>query len=370
MDMTIGIEIQTLIGNPTGVGLYTYHLVRELAGMGGDERYRLFYFDFKRRGGGRAIDNPRFESTPIRYIPGRVYESLSENFGWPDISLFAGHCDLYHFPNFIIPPLRKGKAVVTVHDLSFARYPEYTETRNLRRLEKRFRYTLERADAVIAISDFTKRELMEIYGVSSDRVTVIHLGVSAPRLAVFDRPIPPRYFLFVGTVEPRKNLGTLLDAWRIVKSRRPDWAFKLVIAGGHGWNCEPVEMQARKRRVETDVIALDYVTHEDLPVLYRTAEALVFPSLYEGFGLPPLEAMACGTPVIASTAPAIPEVVGDAALMCDPHDPEGIARAIVQIQDDRQLRDSLVARGFERIKLFGWRKTAEETLALYRRLLH
>ncbi|MCX6340468.1 MAG: glycosyltransferase family 1 protein [Candidatus Aureabacteria bacterium] len=367
--MTIGIEIQTLIGNPTGVGLYTYHLVRELAGMGGDERYRLFYFDFKRRGCGRAIDNPRFEFRPIRFMPGRFYESLSANLGWPDISWFAGRCDLYHFPNFVIPPLKKGKAVVTVHDLSFSRYPEYTEARNLRRLEKCFRYTLERADAIITISEFSKRELMELYGVPSDRIAVIHLGVSTPRRAVFEKPLPARYFLFVGTVEPRKNLGTLLDAWRIVKKHRPDWAFKLLIAGGHGWNCEPAEAQAGKRGVADDVITIDYVTHEDLPALYRAAEALVFPSFYEGFGLPPLEAMASGTPVIASTAPAIPEVVGDAALMCDPHDPEGIARAIVQIQDDRQLRDSLVARGFERIKLFGWRKTAEETLALYRKLL-
>jgi len=367
--MTIGIEIQTLIGKPTGVGLYTYHLVRELAELGGGERYRLFYFDFRRRGCGRAIKNPRFELRPIRFMPGRVYESLSENVGWPDISWCAGHCDLYHFPNFVIPPLKKGKAVVAVHDLSFSRFPEYTEARNLRRLQKRFLHTLERADAVIAISEFTKRELIELYGVAPGRVTVIRLGVSSPGRAVFTKPIPPRYFLFVGTVEPRKNLGTLLDAWRIVKSRTPDWAFKLLIAGGHGWNCEPADVQARRRGVEADVVALDYVTHEDLPALYRTAEALVFPSLYEGFGLPLLEAMACGTPVVASTAPALPEVVGDAGLMCDPHDAEDIARAMMRINDDRQLRDSLVARGFERIKLFSWRKTAEETLALYRKLL-
>jgi len=370
MGKIIGIEIQTLIGKPTGVGLYTCHLARELAELGGDERYRLFCFDFRRRFGDPGIRNPRFKLRPIRSMPGRIYESLSETVGWPDISWFAGRCDLYHFPNFVIPPLKRGRAVVTVHDLSFARYPEYAEARNLRRLQKRFCSTLERADAVITISEFSKRELMELYGVSPDRITVIHLGVSTPRRAVFEKPIPARYFLFVGTVEPRKNLGTLLDAWRIVKSRRPDWAFKLLVAGGHGWNCEPAEAQARKRGVAADVIALDYVTHEDLPALYRAAEALAFPSFYEGFGLPLLEAMACGTPVIASTAPAMPEVVGDAGLMCDPHDPENIARAIMRIHDDRRLRDSLVARGFERIKLFSWRKTAEETLALYRKLLH
>ncbi len=370
MDTTIGIEIQTLIGKPTGVGLYAHNLARTLAELGGRERYRLFFFDFRRHGCGCAIDNPRFEFRPIRFMPGRVYESLSENVGWPDISWFAGRCDLYHFPNFVIPPLKKGKAVVTVHDLSFRRFPEYTEARNLKRLKNRFLWTLKRADAVIAISEFTKRELIELYGVPPDRVTVIHLGVSSPGGVVFSRPIPPRYFLFVGTVEPRKNLGTLLDAWRIAKSRAPDWPFKILIAGGHGWNCESAGAQARRRGIEADLVALDYVPHEGLPALYRNAEALVFPSLYEGFGLPPLEAMACGTPVIASTAPALPEVIGDAGLMCDPQDAEEIARAMMRIGDDRQLRDSLVARGFERIKLFSWRKTAEETLALYRKLLH
>jgi glycosyltransferase involved in cell wall biosynthesis len=369
MDTTIGIEIQTLIGRPTGVGLYTYHLVRELAGLAGDERYRLFYFDFKRRGRAHEIDNPRFEYAPVRFFPGRVYESLSQNLGWPDISRFAGGCDLYHFPNFIIPPLGKGKAVVTVHDLSFARYPEYAEARNLKRLRKRFRYTLERADAIVTISEFSKRELIELYGVPSDRITAIHLGVTPPREAVLKRPVPYRYFLFVGTVEPRKNLGALLDAWRIVKSRRPGWPFKLLIAGRHGWNCEPAEAQARKRGVEADVIALNYVTYEDLPSLYRSAEALVFPSLYEGFGLPPLEAMGCGTPVIASKSPAMPEIIGDAGLMFDPSDPEDIARAIMQFHDDKQLRDALAARGLERVKLFNWRTTAEKTLGLYRRLM-
>lgn len=370
MDTTIGIEIQTLIGKPTGVGLYTHHLVQELAGLAGDERYRLFYFDFKRRGCGCAIGNPRFEYAPIRFLPGRVYEGLSENLGRPDISWFAGRCDLYHFPNFIIPPMKRGKAVVTVHDLSFARYPEHTEARNLSRLRKRFGYTLERADAIVAISEFSKRELMEIYGVSSDRIAVIHLGISPPGQAIFKKPLPARYFLFVGTVEPRKNLGTLLDAWRIVKNRRPGWPFKLLIAGGHGWNCEPAGIQAGKRGLETDVIVLDYVRHDELPALYRGAEALVFPSLYEGFGLPPLEAMACGTPVIASKATAMPEVIGDAGLMFEPAEPEDIARAIMKIHADRQLRDSLAARGLERAKSFTWRKTAEKTLELYRKLLH
>jgi glycosyltransferase involved in cell wall biosynthesis len=210
---------------------------------------------------------------------------------------------------------------------------------------------------------------MEIYGVPSDRITAIHLGVSPPVQAVFKKPIPDRYFLFVGTIEPRKNLGKLLDAWRIVKSRKPGWPFKLLVVGRHGWNCEPAEVQARKRGIEADVIVMDYVTYKNLPSIYRSAEALVFPSLYEGFGLPPLEAMACGTPVIASKAPAMPEIIGDAGLMFDPNDPEDIARAIMQLHDDPSLRDSLAARGLERIKLFRWRTTAEKTLELYRNLL-
>lgn len=368
--MKIGIDIQAAIGKPTGVGRYAIELVRGLAGLEGEEQFRLFYFDFRRRGCGVTIANPRFGFKPMRFMPGRAYEALSENIGWPDIARFAGRCDLYHFPNFIIPPLKRGKAVVTVHDLSFARSPDYTEARNRRRLQKRFLSTLKRADAIITISEFSKRELMDLYGIPAGRITVTYLGVEMSPPPAAPMVVPHPFFMFVGSVEPRKNLGTLLDAWRIVKSRRPHGTHKLLIVGAPGWGCAPAPQQVKERGLENDVIVREYVEHRDLPALYCAAEALVFPSVYEGFGLPPLEAMACGAPVVASNAPSIPEIVGDAALLFDPRDPEGIARALMRISDDRELRKTLVARGHERVKLFTWRTMAEGTLALYRRLLN
>ena len=368
--MRIGIDIQTVIARPTGVGRYVAGLVGALAGLSGEEEYRLFYFDFTRRGRVPGIADPRFDLRPIRLIPGRTYHALAENLGFPDISRFAGRCDLYHFPNFIIPPCARGKAAVTVHDLSFARFPQYAEAGNLKRIEKRFTLSLERADAIIAVSEFSKRELVEICGVSPDRVTVTSHGVRiAPRLRPA-RPVPFPYFLFVGTIEPRKNLGTLLDAWRILKGRNgARWTHRLFVVGRHGWRCTPAKEQAREKGVDADVIVLDYVRDEDLPDLYGAAEALVYPSLYEGFGFPPLEAMACGTPVIASNAPAIPEVVGDAAVLCDPRDAEGFAEAMLRVRDDAALRTDLSARGLARAGRFTWERTARETLALYRRLL-
>lgn len=368
--MRIGIDIQTVIVRPTGVGRYVSGLVRALTGLAGEETYRLFYFDFRRRGRALGISDPRFDVRPIRFIPGSVYHSLAENLGFPDISLVAGRCGLYHFPNFIIPPCAGGKAVVTVHDLSFARFPQYAEAKNLKRLEKRFAATLARADAVITVSEFSKRELTALYGLSPDRVTVTSHGVSIrprPRPA---RPVPFPYFLFIGTIEPRKNLETLLDAWRILKGRSgARWTHRLFVVGHHGWRCKPAKEQARDKGVESDVIVLDYVPDGELPDLYGAAEALVYPSLYEGFGFPPLEAMACGTPVIASTAPAIPEVVGDAALLCDPRDAEGFAEAMLRIRDDAALRARLAAAGPARARQFTWERAARETLALYRKLL-
>jgi glycosyltransferase involved in cell wall biosynthesis len=367
--MRIGIDLQTVIVRPTGVGRYVSSLVRALAGLAGEERYRLFYFDFKRRGSALGVADPRFEERPIRCVPGRVYHALAHALGAPDISLLAGRCDLYHFPNFIIPPCRRGKAVVTVHDLSFVRFPQYAEEGNLRRLRRRFDETLRRADAVITVSDFSRRELAELCGVPPEKVAVTRHGASIRPPTPPARPAAFPYFLFVGTVEPRKNLETLLDAWRILKGREgARWTHRLLVVGRHGWRCTPAEEQARARGVEAGVTVLDYVRDDELPGLYGSAEALVFPSRYEGFGLPPLEAMACGTPVIASTAPAIPEVVGDAALLCDPDDAAGFAEAMRRVRDDPALRADLSMRGRARAAQFTWERTAAETLALYRRL--
>ncbi len=368
--MRIGIDIQTAINKPTGVGQYVINLVHELARLDGDERFSLFYFDFKRRFKGLGIRNPRFELNPIRFMPGRFYNQLSENLGFPDIRRLAGHCDLYHFPNFIIHPLKRGKAVVTVHDLSFARFPQYAESSNLKRLDKRFQYTLERADAIIAVSKFSKRELTEMYGVEPERIEVIYQGVTVVPAKQIKESLPSNYFIFVGTIEPRKNLGRLLEAWRIVRSRMTGkWKHKLLIAGAEGWGCASIREQAREKGIEDDLITLGYVEKEDLPALYRGAEALVFPSIYEGFGLPPLEAMAQGTPVISSSKASLPEVVGEAAIMFDPYNPDEIADAIIRIAEDRKLRDELISRGKERVKSFSWQKTARETLELYRKLL-
>ncbi|MDD5555676.1 MAG: glycosyltransferase family 1 protein [bacterium] len=367
--MKIAIDIQTAVGRPTGVGRHVTTLVRELARLPGDERYRLFCFDFRRRFGGLGIGDPRFDLRRLRLLPGALYTFLSERAGRPDFALLAGRCDLYHFPNFIIHPLRRGAAVVTVHDLSFARFPEYADPRNLARLSRRFRYTLDRADAVITVSAFSKAELMALYGVPEERITVIHNGIPGEAPAG-PAPIDPGYFLFVGTIEPRKNFGTLLDAWRIVRDRGGEAARRrLVVAGGAGWRCPPAREQLRSRGLEGAVDVLDYVPQAELPALYAGAAALVFPSFYEGFGLPPLEAMRLGVPVIASAIPAVEEVAGDAAVLCDPRDPEAFAGAMERLCADEGLGRGLAARGIERARLFTGGRMARETLALYRKLL-
>jgi glycosyltransferase involved in cell wall biosynthesis len=368
--MKIAIDIQTVIRKPTGVGQYVKNLVVSLAALDNEDEFHLFYFDFKRRFTGLGIENPSFHLEPIRAMPGRIYNFLSENFGLPDIGSLTGAHDVYHFPNFIIHPLKKGKAVVTVCDLSFIRFPRYAEPGNLTRLDKRFDYTICRADAVIAISEFTKKELTEIYSVDPARIRVIHPGVNIRKVTDTALRLPEKYFLFMGTIEPRKNLSGLLDAWKIIKEReKSNWPYKLLVIGSPGWQCPPAGEQVKEKGLEGDVEVLGYVGNEDIPRIYSRAEALVFPSLYEGFGLPPLEAMGYGTPVIASKAQAVPEITGDAGLFIDPHKPDEIAAAIINLAGDQELRHKLIERGKSRVKLFTNRKMAVKTLGLYRELL-
>ena len=284
----------------------------------------------------------------------------------------TGKVDLFYAPDFLLPPLaRDVRTVITIHDLSFLRHPETFPPELRAYLESAVPRSAERAGHVLTDSDATRRDVIELLGIPPERVTTVLLGVSGAfgaqpvpgermRLqevyGVGDRP----FVLAVGTVQPRKNYERLIAA---LDRAREVVEVDLVLIGRPAWLAEPVLEAAAAR---DHVHLLGFVDDADLPAFYRQATVLAFPSLYEGFGLPPLEAMACGTPVVASSASSIPEAVGDAGLLLDPLDVPGWADALVNVITDPGLRAGLVARGLDRAAAFTWTRAAEAWLEAIR----
>ncbi len=361
----------------TGIGYYTWHLLRELPRADPQTRYVAWYL----RGrdllpGGRPapeLDLPSGGGPAERWtpFPSRLFERLSQRFDVPRLEWLV-RFDVLFGPNFVPPPTRK-PVVVTVHDLAFKRYPD-TAPHGTRRWLRQLEAALRRATCVIAVSQSTKRDLIELLAVPEQRVTVIPHGVD---MDVF-RPAPAQvigeararlgidgpYLLALGGIEPRKNLSGLLSAYaRLAADIRP----ALVIAGGGvEWNPEGrvllrEALEALEPSVRRHVVTTGYVTEGDKVALLTGAEALVYPSLYEGFGLPVLEAMACGTPVVTSNVSALPEVAGGAAVLVDPSDPESIAEGISRVLTDGSVRDRLQKVGPARAARFTWSETARRT---------
>jgi glycosyltransferase involved in cell wall biosynthesis len=290
--------------------------------------------------------------------------------------------ELFHATDHLLPFLRRTPTVFTVHDLAFLERPETHLPYNRLYLSLMMPRFVRAATAIIADSEATRRDVLRHYGVPSDKVRVVYLGVEQAF-----RPVEPAearahvdaryglsgpYALFVGTLEPRKNVRGLLLAYRRLLQgweEREGEAPKLAIAGARGWWYQELFRLARGQGLDTAVRFLGRVADEDLPALYSAAAAFVYPSLYEGFGLPPLEALACGTPVVCSNRASLPEVVGDAALQVDTTRTEDIATALERALTDDELRATLRARGLARAGELTWERTGTETARVYRDVL-
>jgi glycosyltransferase involved in cell wall biosynthesis len=267
---------------------------------------------------------------------------------------------LTHF-NYVVPPSYRGRSVVTVHDLSFERMPWLMGSRD-RLLFRRFvPASARRADRVLAVSEHTKHDLVEHYGIPEDKIVVTPNGVDPVFHPNGSAPERPPYVLFVGGIQPRKDPLAAIEALALL-----DGDLGLVVVGAEKRGGEEVRRTIRRLGLEQRVDLAGHVEHEELAALYRGAACLVFPSRYEGFGLPVLEAMASATPVVAAAAGAVPEVAGDAAILVEPGDPEAIADGVRRALADRER---LVAAGLQRASLFSWAETARRTLAVYRELL-
>jgi glycosyltransferase involved in cell wall biosynthesis len=295
------------------------------------------------------------------------------------VDWLTGPVDIFHSPDFVLPPVRQARAMVTVHDLAFLLYPECADERLRNYLERAVPRSVSRADFVVADSENTRNDVICLLGVPPERTAVVyggvdprfervtdaaHLGRLRARLGL-DEEAP--FILFVGVIEPRKNLVGLMDAFALFKSRQ-NLPHKLLIAGGRGWLWEGIIAHAERSPVRDDIKFAGFFPDEELPALYSAAQMFVFPSHYEGFGLPVLEAMACGTPVISSRASSLPEVVGDAGFLVEPNDPEQLAAAMELLALNPNVREDLRRRGHERAGRFTWEAGATALLDVYQRV--
>jgi glycosyltransferase involved in cell wall biosynthesis len=381
--LRIGIDYTAAVRQGAGIGRYTRELVRALAELDRDNDYVLF----AAAGGQRLADKGWPSNFQMRSVPlsDRALAILWYRLQLPLwVELVTGPVDIFHSPDFVLPPVRRArpehgrrtKTLVTVHDLSFIRYPQCADANLRAYLNKVVPRSVHRADLVLADSQNTKDDLVELMDLEHNRIEVIYPGIEERFRSIEDQALleevrkrynlPPRFILGLGTLQPRKNFTHLIQAYSLLVTRYP--LLHLVIAGGKGWLYEEIFATVEQLDLAEKVVFPGFVADQDLPALYNLADLFVFPSLYEGFGLPPLEALACGTPVVTSNASSLPEVVGEAGLMVGATDVEALAETMKRVLEDNALREGMIAKGVEQARKFTWQKAAAKLLNLYETL--
>ena len=360
--MRIGVVLSGLTAKARrgGVARYAHCLLSTLAEMDQQNRYVLFLHPDNARDFAHLPGRWRRVVLPLPRPEARYLEQIV----LPPL-LYGSRLDVVHYPVLAPALAYGGPSVVTAHDLTNHLFPRRANLRSWVYYRYILRMGATRATSVIAVSRNTRNDIVRLWGLASERVEVIYEAASP----VFDGRLanPSRaeenYFLAVGTVEPNKNFARLLEAYGAARSRLPDDT-NLVVVGQPGWQYNGVLRSAHELGLNGSVRFIGYVPDADLADLYSGALAFVYPSLYEGFGLPPLEAMACGAPVIASRASSLPEVVGEAGLLVDPLDVEDIAAAMVRVASDPALREAMRGAGRARARQFSWQECARRTLAV------
>lgn len=377
--LKIAIDYTSAINQNAGIGRFVRSLVGSVVARDTTDSFLLMHAT---PNPGRAAVYPAGQRISKRVL--RVNERWM-NILWHRLQVplpvdwLTGPVDIYHSPDFVMPPVRAAKSILTVHDLAFLLYPECADARLRAYLERTVPRSVQRADYVVADSENTRNDVICLLGMPADRVTVVPGGVDPSfkpvtdpaRIAAFRQTIgldeTTPYILFVGVIEPRKNLVGLIEAFDLLKSRR-QLPHKLVVVGRRGWLSDGTMQRADRSPYRNDIVFPGFIPEGELATLYSAAESFAFPSHYEGFGLPVLEAMACGTPVVASRASSLPEVVGDAGMQVDPDDTERLASALELLALNPEMRTDFSARGLERAATFTWEAAADIMVDVYRRV--
>lgn len=375
--MKIILDAQPIVEKRTGVGRYAFELIQALGKSNHNIEIIPFYFNFKRAFNDQSVwqGMPSIKPCEVRCVPGALMHQLWQRCSLFPLTSFAGEADIYHFPNYLMKPCgNRGKVILTVHDLAFKRFPETLMPKNLKNLNGNFEKSLNRSDAVICVSEFSKNEFQHFFPDYQKSVFVTYNGVdeffgfepdkSYGKQVLKKYQMEKPYLLYVGTIEPRKNLVVLLKAFSLLKKKFPD--LELCLIGQKGWLCQDFFDALNASDVKDSVRLPGFVEGKDLPYVYHYSRMFVFPSLYEGFGIPPLEAMACRTPVLLSDIPVLREVAADCALYCrDYTSPEAWQEQMSLLLNDSLQRENLIQKGAERVKLFSWSETARKTLEAY-----
>lgn len=356
--MKIAIDIQTTLGRKTGFGFYVSNLVKNLEKTDKKNEYVFI-----------KPDDEKDFSTPMRW----VWDQIT----FPKLARQA-KVDLLHQPCFSTPIFYRGKVVITIHDLISVFFGYNIPFWSRQFFARWMPFTYRFADHLIAVSEHTKKDAIRVLGIPEDKITVIHEAADEKYQLIEDKNILQAvrnkykigndpFILHVGTLEPRKNLQFLVRAFAEAKSQIGKT--KLVITGKKGWYYEGLFQLVDELKMHDEVIFTGYVEDDDIPPLYNAATVFAFPSLYEGFGLPPLEAMACGTPVISSNTSSMPEVVGEAGILIAPGDTDAWVDALIRVINNQKQWQAMRDKGLKQAKKFSWEKCARETIAVYEKVV-
>ncbi len=364
--MLIGFEASALQGCKSGVGYYAENLLGGMMAAAPEHDFMLFSNRDMREAWQPLSRETLYDD---RFFPVRAAWMQAILPG----TLRRVRPDVCHFPNYLAPVAPGCPYLVTIHDMTLFITPRFHRFKKLVLDRTLVPHVARRAARIITVSKSARNDIVRYLKVPKEKVHVIMNAVSPAFKPVVDKAsldavcarygLDVPYVLYVGTIEPRKNLTRLIQAF--AQLRKAGLPHKLVLVGQQGWHCEPIYAEVEKQGLQQDAIFTGYVPFDDLPALYSAAESMAFPSLYEGFGLPVLEAMACGTPVVTSASSSLAEVAGDAALLVDPFSVEEIASALRRIHSDRALAEELSYKGRERAAQFTWERAARATLALY-----
>lgn len=352
--MIIGIDgNETNVEKKVGIGEYAYELLMQFSQFSiNNLQFRIYLKD-------KPLDDLPKENENWRYRvigPKKLWTQITLPI---DLYLHRPKPDVFFTPSHYAPRFSSVPTAISIMDLSYIHYPELFKKNDLYQLVNWTKYSVKKASKIFTISLASKNDIIHVYKVSESKVVVTYPGIKETKMNS-TRNKYREYILFVGTLQPRKNIVRLIEAFSKVKDKHQN--LKLLIVGKKGWLFEEIFEAPKKFGVEDKVRFLDFVKDEDMLSLYKNALCFVLPSLYEGFGLPVLEAMKYGCPVILSNVSSLPEAGGDAALYFDPQNPDDIAEKLDKVLSDKKLRSEMIKKGYEQVKKFSWEKTAKETL--------
>lgn len=378
--MKIGIDCRVLMDKQySGVAAYTNNLLLTLLDIDKKNQYKLFYNSFLKSDQRlHAFERDNVEIIKSNHSNKVFNYGLQKTLAYPKIDKLMKGLDIYFAPHFNFISLSKeAKFVLTIHDVSFLRYPEFFSFRqNFWHRSLAIKKLLKRADVVVAVSENTKQDLIELLNVPEEKIKVIYSGLNQAKTKYFSQEKRDKYFkeqgiksgyiLYLGNIEPRKNINTLISSYNLLRQENEDLKnTQLILAGAPAWKIKKAMLNWKKSPYKEDIILTGYVSEEEKEYLYSGAKVFAYPSFYEGFGFPPLEAMSHSVPVVASNVSSLPEITGKAAILVDPYRREEIVEALAIAIQDKAMREKMITLAQEQIEKFNWESSARAYLKLF-----